>query len=66
MTLRVLNRYLSLESFVRTRQSRRHVKQSVSPESSGSDHLRHEVVQIGGHRVSVTEDEVGVVELHED
>ena len=55
MSLRLLNRYLSLEAFTSSRRLR-----------SRKRPLKHAVVRIDGHEVEVTEDDAGVVELHEN
>jgi hypothetical protein len=62
----VLNRYLSLEAFVRTRRVGKTRRRSRSAKSTGSDRFTHTDVLIDGHEVEVTEDDVGVVELHEN
>jgi hypothetical protein len=46
---------MSLEAFVQPRHLRPRKRQ-----------VKHVVVRINGHEVSVTEDDVGVVELHEN
>lgn len=64
-SLRALNRYLALEA----RQQRRVRWRRLRPSSRGdatAPGLSHTDVELGGHLVAVTEDDAGIVELHEE
>ena len=66
MALGAINRFLSLESYVRTRPTEKKRWRIRATKASASDRFMHADVVIDGREVSVTEDDVGVVELREN
>ena len=66
LTLDKLNRYLALQAHADKRGKWSKRSWRTSPVDPSTHGLTHADVEVDGHVVAVTEDEVGVVELYEE